>query len=73
MAKVNQIIQWDEFGSTFKLYVRHYGDENGKIRLRMIFEDATRDVATEIDIPSPKVREFLKMVNGNLNKHEMSI
>ena len=75
MAKINEIIEWQEFGSDFKLYIKHGRDKEGKLGIQMIFEDATHDKVTEINIPAAKVKQFLYTVNGDLlnRKYEINI
>ena len=75
MAKLNEIIEWDEFGSTFKVYVKHYRGPDGKPNIQIVYEDATHDKVTEINIPSKKVVAFLTAVNGNLlsKKYEINV
>jgi len=75
MRKLNEIIEWQEFGSEYRLYIRHHADKEEKLNIRMIFEDVTRDKVTEINIPSTKVKQFLNTVNGNLlsRKYEINV
>ena len=75
MTKLNQIIEWQELGSAFKLYIKHYHDKEGKLNIGIIFEDATREVVTEINVPNHKVKQFLTAVNGSLlsRKYEINV
>jgi len=72
---VNEIIEWQEHGSDFKLYIKHYAGPDGKTNIQLVFEDATRDVVTEINIPSTKVKQFLSTLNGPLlsRKYEINL
>ena len=75
MTKINEIIEWQEEGSDYKLYVKHYRNEEDKLCLQLIFEDATHDKVTEINIPSRKLKQFLYTVNGDLlsRKYEINV
>lgn len=75
MSKLNEIIEWQELGSEFRLYVKHYRGEDGKLNIRLIFEDATHETVTEINIPNHKVKPFLTAVNGPLlsKKYEINV
>ena len=75
MSKLNEIIEWQEFGSDFKMYVKHYRGEDGKLAIQIVFEDATHDKVTEINVPSRKVIPFLTAVNGNFlsKKYEINV
>ena len=75
MTKINEIIEWQEHGSDYKLYVKHYRDQQDKLCLQMIFEDLTHEKVTEINVPSHKVKQFLYTVNGDLlnRKYEINI
>jgi len=75
MAKINEIIEWSEFGSEYRMYVKHYVDESGKRCINIIFEDATHDKVTEINIPSKKLKAFLNAVNGDAlsKKYEINV
>ncbi len=75
MNKLNEIIEWQECGSEYRLYIRHYYDGNDKLNIHMTYEDATLDKVTEINIPPKKIKHFLKIINGNLlsKKYEINI
>ena len=75
MGSLNDIIEWTELGTEHRIYVKHYGDENGKVCIRIVYEDATHDKVTEIDIPNKKLKPFLDAVNGNLltRKYEINV
>lgn len=75
MPPVNQIIEWSELGTEYRLYVKHYQDKNDKTAINIIFEDATRDKVTEINVPSTKVKELLTAINGSLltRKYEINV
>ncbi len=75
MPKINEILEWDEFGSSYKMYSRHHLDENEKVCIQLIFEDVNHDKVTEINIPSDKVKGFLTMVNGDLlsRRYEINV
>ena len=75
MPKINDIIEWEEFGCTYQLYIRHYYNEGGKLCISMIFEDTTHDKTTEINIPHHKVKQFLHTINRDLlsRKYEINV
>lgn len=75
MTKINEIIEWSEFGSEYRMYVKHYPDEQGKRCINIIFEDATHDKVTEINIPNKKLKAFLNAVNGDAlsKKYEINV
>jgi len=75
MPKLNEIIQWQDSGSEFQLYVRHYYGKDDKVNINIVYEDVILDKVTEINIPHSKVKHFLKAVNGNLlsKKYEINI
>ncbi|MCA9407835.1 MAG: hypothetical protein H6755_03845 [Candidatus Omnitrophica bacterium] len=75
MANLNDIIEWQDYGSEFRLYVKHYLDEKEKVCLQIVFEDATHDKVTEINIPNTKLKQFIHQVNGNLltRKYEINV
>lgn len=75
MGRLNEIIEWQEHGSEYRLYVKHHSEGEGKVNIRIIFEDATHDKVTEINIPPEKVKQFLRAVNGNLmsRKYEINL
>lgn len=75
MPPVNNIVEWSELGTEYRLYVKHYQDENDKTSINIIFEDATRDKVTEINVPSKKVKELLTAINGSLitRKYEINV
>jgi len=75
MAKLNDIIEWQEFGSEYRLYVKHHWGKDDKVNIRITFEDATHDKVTEINIPSAKVKQFLNTINGKLlsRKYEINV
>ncbi len=75
MSKLNEIIEWQEFGSEFRIYVKHYRGPDDKLNIQIVFEDATHEKVTEINIPSKKVVAFLKAVNGDLlsKKYEINL
>ena len=75
MAKINEIIEWQELGSEFRLYVKHFRGADGKLNIQLVFEDATHETVTEMNIPSQKVVAFLNAVNGNLlsKKYEINV
>lgn len=75
MAKLNEIIEWQEFGSELRLYVKHYRGPDEKLNIQIVFEDATHEKVTEINIPSHKVIAFLTAINGNLlsKKYEINV
>ena len=63
MPAVNDLIEWDDSGSHYSLYVKHYADDKGHAGLTMIFEDVTRQKVTEIVIPPRQFPAFLKATN----------
>ena len=75
MSKLNDIIEWQEHGSDYKLYIRHYRNSEGKLCIQLVFEDAAHEKVTEIDIPSHKVKQFLYSINGELlsRKYEINL
>lgn len=75
MAKLNDIIEWQEFGSEYRLYVKHAWGADDKLNIRITFEDVTHDKVTEINIPPKKVKQFLSTINGNLlsKKYEINV
>ncbi len=75
MSKLNKIIEWQECGSEYRLYIRHYYDVQDKLNIRLTFEDATLDKVTEINVPPSKIKHFLKAVNGDLlsRKYEIQV
>jgi len=62
MPSPTDIIEWNEFGSNFSLYVKHFTDKQGHTGLKMVFEDVTREKVTEILIPPKQFPAFLKAV-----------
>jgi len=75
MPKVNDIIEWEEYGSAYKLYIRHHLEKDDKVSLQMVFEDATHDKVTEINIPSHRLKQFLATVTNGLlsRKYEIDL
>ncbi|HBG61152.1 MAG: hypothetical protein A2Y03_06415 [Omnitrophica WOR_2 bacterium GWF2_38_59] len=73
MGKLNDIIEWQEFGSEYRMYIRHHWGADEKVNIRMTFEDVTRDKVTEINIPHTKVKQFLNTVNGQLLSRKYDI
>ena len=75
MSKINEILEWQEYGTQYRLYVRHHRDKSDKINIQIIYEDVTHDKITEIHIPSNKVKQFLLMVTGDLlsKKYEIDL
>ncbi len=75
MAKLNEIIEWQELGSEFRLYVKHYRGKDGKPNIQIVFEDATHEQVTEINVPSHKVVAFLNALNGPFlsRKYEINV
>lgn len=75
MGKLNQIIEWNELGSEYRLYVKHFWGADDKVNINIVFEDATHDKVTEINIPNKKVKDFLKAVNGDIlsKKYEINV
>lgn len=75
MSGINDIIEWNEFGSEFRLYVKHYRDDNDKVSMNIIFEDLTHDKVTELHIPNRKLKAFLNAVNGDMlsRKYEINV
>jgi len=75
MGGLNEIIEWSDCGSEYRLYVKHNRDENDKTSIHVIFEDATHDKVTEINVPNKKVKQFLTAINGGLlsRKYEINI
>lgn len=63
MPKVNELIEWDYCGSNYSLYIKHFMNEEGRKGVKMIFEDTTRDVVTEMVIPPNKYPSFLRAIN----------
>ena len=64
MSALNEIIEWSEYGSEYRLYVKHHWDKEDKVNINIIFEDATHEKVTEIHIPNKKVKSFLAAING---------
>ncbi len=75
MPAINDIIEWNEFGSEYRLYVKHYRDTEDKVSMNIIFEDSTHDKVTEINIPNQKLKAFLNAVNGDMlsRKYEINV
>ncbi len=75
MAKLNEIIEWQELGTEYRMYIRHHWGEDEKVNIRMVFEDVTHDKVTEMNIPHTKVKQFLNTLNGNLlsRKYEINV
>ena len=75
MPKLNEIIEWQELGSEFRLYVKHFRGADGKLNIQLVYEDATHETVTEMNIPSHKVVAFLNAVNGSLlsKKYEIDV
>lgn len=75
MTQLNDILEWQEFGSEYRLYVKHNIEKDDKVSIRIIFEDATHEKVTEINVPSKKVKQFLNMINGKLisKRYEINI
>ncbi len=75
MGSLNEIIEWQEFGSEYRMYIKHYGDEQDKVCINIMFEDVTHDKVTEINIPNKKLKPFLNAINGNLlsRKYEINV
>jgi hypothetical protein len=63
MARINELIEWDDFGTSYSLYTKHFSDDEGHVGLKMIFEDITHQKVTEIVIPPRKLPSFLRSVN----------
>ena len=40
MANLNEIIEWQDCGSEYRIYVKHFLDEKEKVNLQLVFEDA---------------------------------
>ncbi len=64
MSKLQDLIEWDYLGLHYSVYIKHFTDDDGKRGMTMIFEDVHNDKVTEMVIPSRKLPEFLKAVNG---------
>lgn len=73
MGKLNEIIEWNECGSEYRLYVRHYPDEHGKRCINIVFEDATHDKVTEIHVPNNKLKQVLTVINGDMLSRKYDI
>lgn len=75
MNKLNKIIEWSEFGSEHRMYIKHYWDKDDKVNINIVYEDATHDKVTEINIPNKKLKQFLACVNGDLlsKKYEINV
>lgn len=75
MARLNDIIEWSEFGTEYRLYAKHRLDENERVTLNIIHEDVTHDKVTEINIPNSKLKAFLNAVNGDMlsRKYEINV
>ena len=75
MPPLNEIIEWSECGTEYRMYIKHYQDKDDKTSINIIFEDATRDKVTEINVPSKKVKELLTAINGSLltRKYEINL
>jgi len=75
MSQLNEIIEWSECGTEYRLYAKHSWDEDDKICINIIFEDATHDKVTEMNIPNNKIKQFLTAVNGKFlsRKYEINV
>ncbi len=75
MSGLNDIIEWSACGSEYRIYVKHHWGENDKVNINILFEDATHEKVTEINIPNQKVKAFLGAINGNLlsRKYEINV
>ena len=75
MGNLNEIIEWQDCGSEYRVYVKHYLNDEEKVNLQLVFEDATHDKVTEINIPNNKLKQFIHQVNGNLlsRKYEINV
>ena len=63
MAKINDLIEWDYFGSHYSVYIKHFKDEDGRKGMTMLFEDVTHEKITEMVIPPRAFARFLQAVN----------
>ena len=63
MSSINDLIEWNDSGSHYSLYVKHYVNDKGHTGLTMIFEDVTHQKVTEIVIPPRQFPVFLKAAN----------
>ena len=66
MSRLNKIIEWSELGTEHRIYIKHYWDKEDKVNINIVYEDATRDKVTEINIPNKKLKQFLTYINGDL-------
>ena len=75
MNKLNKIIEWNECGTEYRMYIKHYRDKEDKLNINIIFEDATHEKVTEINVPNNKMKQFLNAINGDLisRKYEINV
>ncbi|MCD4780290.1 MAG: hypothetical protein K8S27_07065 [Candidatus Omnitrophica bacterium] len=70
MSPVNDLIEWNDCGSSYSLYIKHFTDDEGSKGVTMIFEDLTHNKVTEIVIPPSKYPTFLRAINEGLARQQ---